>query len=155
MNHALRLLVLLPLLLAACADFSLQARPYQLLPPATRQGRACAVQCPADETRCLRHCEAIRNSCVHNARLTARRSFLSYVNDRMAQGMLVDKKESDFYTEARNCPELDHCQQRCEVSKRACHTGCGGRILHQGNCIANCEAPVPDPEELDDTLFGF
>ncbi|MBY0407926.1 MAG: hypothetical protein K2Q01_09560 [Rickettsiales bacterium] len=132
------LTLILPLLLAACTDVFTEAQPYEYLPPATPAGKHCAAQCPLTHTQCKNQCLALKNTCLHKGRAVAHKSYLQYVNDRMAQGLLVDKKESDFYQEARNCPELANCEANCDISRRSCHSNCGGAIKHNGNCIIGC-----------------
>ncbi len=139
-----KLCLLIPFfLLASCDSLILNSDPYTLVPPPTEQGKTCVKQCPVAKAQCLRNCEALKNTCVHNAQLNAQQSYLQYVNDRMAQGLLVDKSEADFYAQARNCPELQYCQKGCDVNMRSCHSYCGGQVLQNGNCVANCDQPLP------------
>lgn len=150
-----RLLLLLPiLLLAACDNLMLQTQSYTLTPPSTPQGQRCAKQCPVAKAQCMRNCEATKNTCLHAAQLGAQQTYLQYVNERMAQGLLVDKKESDFLTDPRNCPSLEACQQGCDINLRTCHGNCGGTVSQNGHCLANCDAaPKSTLGELGD-WFG-
>lgn len=146
MKH-LPLLSLL-MLLSACDSVFTQGQTYTYVPPATRAGQICAKQCPVQKTQCLRSCEALRNNCIHEGKVNAQRSYLQYVNERMAQGLLVDKSQDQFYREPANCLSLKQCQDGCDIGMRACHTQCGGDILQNGNCLLNC-APK-DPQAIDD-----
>lgn len=149
-----KLLLLLPLLwLSACDGLFLETNKYTLVPPATPAGQACAKQCPVVKAQCLRICEAQKNNCLHSARVNAQRSYVQYVNDRMAQGLLVDKKESEFLTEARNCPQLEYCQERCHIGARACHSNCGGDVLQNGNCLLGCGPKTPEPQDEEGSFL--
>ena len=100
----------------------------------------------------MRNCEALKNNCIHEDKVAAQRSYIQYVNERMAQGMLVDKTEAQFYQAPTNCNTLQTCQQGCDVNMRTCHSQCGGTVLQDGNCLANCQnAPAKDTlDELHD-----
>jgi hypothetical protein len=142
-------LFIIPLmLLSACDNMFLQTQQYTFVPPRTPAGKICAKQCPVAESQCKRNCEALKNNCLHQTKLNAQQSYLQYVNERMAQGLLVDKTEAQFYQAPQNCGDLQYCQQRCEIGMRACHTHCGGDVLQNGNCLLNC-APK-DPEAIED-----
>ena len=134
-----RFIWILPLLwLCACDGLFLETQSYSFVPPTTPQGRLCAKQCPETKIACFNACKAQQNSCAYNTQRAGQKSYLHYVNDRMAQGLLVDKKEAEFYKEARNCPDLKNCQEGCEISMRACHTNCGGEVFQGEHCLANC-----------------
>lgn len=135
--------LILILFLSACDHLLIEPKEYTQLPPTNPKAQKCATQCVTTQGRCHRSCEALKNSCQHKAEYAAQQNYLNYVHERMKEGLLVDKKESDFAINLNNCPDTQRCKTGCDVNQRNCHGTCGGEVQLNGKCISNCDTSPP------------
>ena len=122
--------------LAACAPVY-QTR-YTLLPPATREGRACANGCLYMNTTCIGNCRQMKLECNW-----ARQSALFY--DGYGYRHHLGGTYGMNTPLNGDCSAIS-CIENCNAAVRACHINCGGTIQATSVCTANCDDPgLPPP----------
>ncbi|NCY23512.1 MAG: hypothetical protein EBX37_01245 [Alphaproteobacteria bacterium] len=123
------------ILLAAC-DPVYETR-YNYIPPASQQGRMCANNCVLSRQQCQQSCQMLESNCHTRARLEAENDYLNYVNERQREGKPLKRTRQDF-TGSTYCPETEDCATQCEGNHQICHSNCGGQVIPQTVCTANC-----------------
>ena len=106
--------------------------------PKSQQGRMCANNCVLSKQQCQQACNQQSSQCDTVARLEAQNDYLAYVNDRQRLGKEVKRSQSSFYRHNR-CPQVAYCYTQCEDNHHLCHNNCGGQVLQETYCVANCE----------------
>jgi hypothetical protein len=110
-----RLALLAPLLLTACGPQ--YSTTYQIVPPQSQADRACANNCLVLLNQCQSNCQS--NVYMCEAINTAARS---------ARG--------DVFV-GGSCGTRS-CNANCQANYRICHTNCGGQVIQNTVCTANC-----------------
>ncbi len=143
--------ILLLFLLVSCGPPQPQYQTnYQLIPPKSENGRMCLNNCLGMHQNCRQSCSIQTQQCAinmsvaeHNARYQADLDFDSYVQERKAQGKLIKKDHSNFYSAPSGSCEQEACQAQCAGDYNMCYSNCGGQVIPHTACVANCNMPAP------------
>ncbi len=121
--------------LAACSP--IMQSQFEMVPPATMEGRNCANNCLMFKGQCEQNCQQQEQQCARDADNQANIDYLSYVASRAASQQTIDKDRRDFrrYT---NC-SASQCRDNCGDNYRLCHMNCGGQVLEHRVCTAFCD----------------
>ena len=131
--------ILLALLIGACSP--VYERSYRLEPPAQ----------PSDATQqCLAQCTMAQNACLvpANAQLQNCDAMASLAQDQCRNQAQIDYMicQQAYSSEGINCSyrvcDRPICAptavRDCEADYRRCFAGCGGRVVEEPRCVANC-----------------
>ena len=133
------ILASLALALAACGP--VYRTNYNLLPPATASGQLCANNVKAMSDVCVANCQMMARSC---------RSFSTGVSLNYGWSRHDGSFEGGPGREIlddRDCSAVQ-CESNCLAAARTAHASCGGAVMQQTVCTANCPAPVVPPPPL-------
>jgi len=119
---------------------------HNLTPPASDMGRLCAAQCSNTKQQCAQNATLTKTllteRCEDDARVTARRKYRDYVHKKRLKGAKVRQSEGSFYN-AYHCKKKGSGQAAiCSESYHQCYTTCGGQVVAQSLCVANCNTPT-------------
>jgi hypothetical protein len=130
-----RLFLTFPLYLLLTACGPIYDTAYRFLPPEDSSGRVCIYQCENGRLQCRtiqemqsRNCEAWSNQDVANCEANIR---------------IYQNREPKWYEcTGESCsPDYD----QCDLSYRNCYEACGGRVISETRCVANCQSLAPSP----------
>jgi hypothetical protein len=76
-----------------------------------------------------------------NDRLQAKIEYDDYVRDRTAQGKEIKRSPSYFRNYSSNICYTNDCSAQCDLSFNMCYENCGGKVIPQTLCVANCNLP--------------
>jgi hypothetical protein len=154
-TSALAALLVAPLALIV-AGCSMEMEPPQpryevthnFIPPASDMGRMCAAQCLTSKDQCLTtkqlSTELAKEHCENDERERARKDYASYAKSRKDKGKKVDRTEDSFYSRAR-CERAGGTLSNCNENYHQCYTTCGGQVVAQSICVANCDLVAMAP----------
>ena len=111
---------------------------YTMVPPATETGRMCANNCLLSKQQCQQSCTMQQAACDRQEDLEAENRYLRYVNDQRSQGKEI-KRSRESFRYGHSCIEVQQCHNQCETDYHICHTNCGGQVIPQTMCVANCQ----------------
>ncbi|MBI1308270.1 MAG: hypothetical protein GC129_00230 [Proteobacteria bacterium] len=113
----------------ACAALALTAcgphitTTYEMVPPSTPQGAACANQCLGTLSACQQRCNTEGRFCQ-----MANFSTRTFTHHSMFE-------DDDCSTNL--------CDNRCATQYRICHTNCGGQVIPHTMCTGSgCPPPA-------------
>lgn len=123
MRHAL---LLVAVLVAGCQPMI--STTYEVVPPASIEGRYCANECLSVKQYCEQACRRDVNACEQMNLIESQTKYI------------VDSKTDsspDMYRGSRYC-SADECMQACTANYNICHTNCGGQVIPRQQCTAFC-----------------
>ena len=122
---------------------------HSYIPPATDMGRMCAAQCLTSKDQCLTtkqlSADLARERCENDERERARKEYASYAKSRKDKGKKVDRTEDSFYARYR-CEKAGTTLSDCGENYHQCYTTCGGQVVAQSICVANCDLAAMAPQ---------
>lgn len=121
---------ILAVLLSACGP--MYKTDYQYIPPRSQMGQMCVSQCMQTQSMCGQMCELKNQNCRIQAR-----------QDSILEYEMYNRHDANRFGH-RTLNSFDRswmCNQSCdcEANYRACYTACGGQVLSNTVCVANCE----------------
>lgn len=111
---------------------------YTLTPPTNKNGKHCVSQCQQTKTYCRQSAYDRHQVCLTDERARADREYTEYKVHQMLKKKKVWKSSSDFYN-PRSCTGHGTYSQVCDNDFRGCFATCGGTVVPQTVCVANCE----------------
>ena len=109
------------------------------IPPSSSGGQACIYQCENGRQQCLQLDQYRVQNCETNAQ---------YERDRCIADIWARKNREPKWYECGG----DSCSEdtdRCDTVYRSCYQSCGGQVIQETKCIANCDQiprnPNPTP----------
>jgi hypothetical protein len=127
--------LLLLICLASCAP--VYETSYDIIPPATAKGKACAAKCLTARSNCDETCTIDEAHCMARMRLEEKRSELSYVTVRGSNQTPVvvnQNRPARYYS----C-NTNRCKTVCMETYHQCHIDCGGEVVTHNTCTAFCD----------------
>ena len=107
------------LLLSGCMEIYEDRTSF--IPPKTKSERDCANDCIKRKDTCITECQRIASEVDIMGNVT---SAIGGIFGSSNQGNTSNMKE---------------CVTRCEKSHMQCHQNCGGKVLKERVCVANCK----------------
>lgn len=126
MKYAKIILALMfTMMLTACGP--MYQTHYDIIPPATQQGRMCANNCVMYKKQCESNCRSENNNCIMMNNLERQ-------NHELMQAKTNTKSR---YIPSRFC-DSSGCEHGCKDDYHMCHRNCGGQVNERTVCVANC-----------------
>lgn len=106
---------------------------YSYVPPKGQMGQMCISQCIQSQSTCNQMCEMKNQNCRMQARQNALLEYEIYKRDHNNQGghRTIDSFDRGSWTCNQGCG--------CEDTYRSCYTACGGQVIANTVCVANCD----------------
>lgn len=117
-------------LLSACGP--VYKTDYQYIPPRGQMGQMCIAQCMQTQAMCSQMCELKNQNCRIQARQDA---ILEYEIYNRNDAQRFGQRTLNSFDRSWMCNQT--CD--CETSYRACYASCGGQVLANTVCVANCD----------------
>jgi hypothetical protein len=105
---------------------------YTFIPPEDNRGQICTFQCENSKSQCIQLEEMKESNC--QSRSDAQR----YICEERIRAQYG--REPKWYECGGETCSAD--EARCESQYRSCYQACGGRVIAETRCIANCAQSV-------------
>ena len=125
-------LTLLALMLCSCGP--LYETRYSFTPPRDYNGRSCVISCETSRLQCKQLQQMQYNTCEQQSRLE---------QDRCEFNIRLEGREPKWYECSSSYCSND--TESCESTYRNCYQLCGGSVIAEDVCVANCEVPQQQP----------
>ena len=128
-------IILLTLLIQACASPPQYQTFYNYDPPKTSEGRACIFQCENTKMQCEQVDQMRVANCQDRAELNFQRC-----SDRAQADYDRCKASGEKYCFTDTCrKEPCNGSGQCDNQYQRCYSICGGQVTSETRCVANCE----------------
>ena len=134
MNTGLKLLLAVITAITMMACSSVYDTQYRYQKPSSESGKQCIVQCQQTKNTCQQLCQNDSPLCKARARERARQDFNEYVSQRKIAGKPIVRDLDSFYDPLQCASPTCNC----EADYRACYQMCGGQVVAEKKCVANC-----------------
>ena len=134
MKLRFRFFALIGLLQVITACGPIYSTEYKFVPPKSSGGKSCLDRCPDMKDQCLEIEELNKDECEE-------------INRRH-----MEDCEDEISRKEHRAPKWNECgkikgcgvsTERCEEAYRSCYRACGGEVIEEQVCVANCDQIKP------------
>lgn len=131
MIKRLGFLIILALLLSGCGP--MYKTTYSYIPPQSKNGRMCIMQCMQTKQMCEQMCEMKKENCRSREMNESRYRYQEYAYHQKMANKPIERSPDSFYY-GYSC----HQDCNCVTGYNDCYTVCGGQVLQRRECVAFC-----------------